>query len=453
MSGPLVVPVVDEGLGNSTYLLDLGGGRGLVVDPSRDLRAVRVAADRAGLRIGFAVDTHLHADFLSGSRQLAISDSAQLLASAAGQREYPHTGLRDGDEVDLGGLVLRAVSTPGHTHEHLAYLLLDGPRPVGVFTGGSLLVGSAARTDLVDPARTEESARAQYRSLRRLADLGDDVAVWPTHGAGSFCSAPPGSARTSTIGTEKATNTLLRAADEGTFVRDLLGSLGSYPPYFRWLGEINRRGPALLAGTPTLPALAVDRVRALIAAGALIVDVRPVAAFAAGHPAGAVSIPLRPVFATWLGWLVPPDRPLVIVRDDDQDPDEIVWQATKIGYDWLAGQLHGGMTAWRIAGASVARLPLVTAAQLDGARLLDIRQAAEYAAGHVPGALHLELGDVAARAGELPGGPMVVMCGHGERAMSAASLLARSGHHQLAVLDGGPDSWAAATGRPLQQGT
>jgi len=289
--------------------------------------------------------------------------------------------------------------------------------------------------------------------LRRLADLDDDVAVWPTHGAGSFCSAPPGSARTSTIGTEKATNTLLRAADEGTFVRDLLGSLGSYPPYFRWLGEINRRGPALLAGTPTLPALAVDRVRALIAAGALIVDVRPVAAFAAGHPAGAVSIPLRPVFATWLGWLVPPDRPLVIVRDDDQDPDEIVWQAAKIGYDGLAGQLIGGMTAWRIAGASVARLPLVTAGQLDGARLLDIRQAAEYAAGHVPGALHLELGDVAARAGELPGGPLVVMCGHGERAMSAASLLARAGHHQLAVLDGGPDSWAAATGRPLQPGT
>ncbi len=197
----------------------------------------------------------------------------------------------------------------------------------------------------------------------------------------------------------------------------------------------------------------MDQVRALIAAGALIVDVRPVAAFAAGHPAGAVSIPLRPVFATWLGWLVPPDRPLVIVRDDDQNPDEIVWQAAKIGYDGLAGQLIGGMTAWRIAGASVARLPLVTAGQLDGARLLDIRQAAEYAAGHVPGALHLELGDVAARAGELPGGPLVVMCGHGERAMSAASLLARAGHHQLAVLDGGPDGWAAATGRPLQPGT
>ena len=192
MSNPTVIPVVDEGLGNSTYLLDLGGGRGLVLDPSRDLRAVRAAAERRGLRIAFAVDTHLHADFLSGSRQLAATDGAQLLASAAGGREFPHTGLRDEDEVDLGGLVLRALATPGHTHEHLAFLLLDGPAPVGVFTGGSLLVGSAARTDLVSPDRTEELARAQYRSLRRLTGLGDDVSVWPTHGAGSFCSAPPG---------------------------------------------------------------------------------------------------------------------------------------------------------------------------------------------------------------------------------------------------------------------
>src|SRR5664279_2584443 len=184
MSSLILVPVVDEGLGNSTYVLDLGDGRGLVVDPSRDLRAVRAATRRRGLRIAFAVDTHLHADFLSGSRQLAVSDSAQVLASAAGGREFAHTGLRDGDEVDLGGLVLRALATPGHTHEHLSFLLLDGSRPVGVFTGGSLLVGSAARTDLVSPDRTEELARAQYRSLRRLTDLGDDVSVWPTHGAG-----------------------------------------------------------------------------------------------------------------------------------------------------------------------------------------------------------------------------------------------------------------------------
>ena len=177
------------------------------------------------------------------------------------------------------------------------------------------------------------------------------------------------------------------------------------------------------------------------------------AGFAAGHPQGALSIQLRPAFATWLGWLAPPDRPLVIVRDADQDPDEIVWQAAKIGYDNLAGQVTGGMAGWSAAGGPVDRLPLVTAENHGGAGVLDIRQAAEFVAGHVPGALHVELGDVAARCGDLPPGPLLVMCGHGERAMSAASVLARAGHHDLAVLDGGPDQWAAATGRPLQTGS
>jgi hydroxyacylglutathione hydrolase len=449
MTSATVVPIVDEGLGNSTYLLDLGDGRGLVVDPSRDLRAVRAAARRQGLRIAFTVDTHLHADFVSGSRQLAASDSAQVLASAAGHREFAHTGLWDGDEVDLGGLVLRALATPGHTHEHLSFLLLDSSEPVGVFTGGSLLVGSAARTDLVEPSRTAELAGAQYRSLQRLALLGDDVAVWPSHGAGSFCSAPPGSARTSTIGMEKSTNSLLRARDEDAFVRSLLDSLGSFPPYFLRLGEINRRGPGLLDDTLLLPELPAVQVMSLREAGGQIIDVRPMAAFSAGHPRDALSIPLRPVFATWLGWLAPSDRPLVILRDEDQDPDEIVWQAAKVGYDNLVGWVAGGMNGWRAAGGQVDRLPLVGAESLGDARVLDIRQTAEFAAGHVPGALHIELGDIAVRAGDLPRVPMVVMCGHGERAMSAASLLARAGRHELAVFDGGPDQWAAATGGPL----
>ena len=249
-----VIPLVDEGLGNSAYLLDLDDGRALAVDASRDLRALREASERRGLKVAYAADTHLHADFLTGAVQLARTDGAQVLASAAGQREFPHTGLADGDEVDLGGLTLRALATPGHTHEHIAYELLDGSRDRGVFTGGSLIVGSAARTDLVSPERTEELARAQYRSLQRLATLDDDVAVWPTHGAGSFCSAPPGAERTSTIGTERATNTLLRAASEDAFVTQLLDSLGTFPPYFLRLGEINRRGPALARGRGPHPA-------------------------------------------------------------------------------------------------------------------------------------------------------------------------------------------------------
>ena len=446
-----VVPLVDEGLGNSAYLLDLGDGRALAVDATRDLRALRVTAERRGLRVTFAADTHLHADFLSGAAQLAATDGATVLASAVGHRAFPHRGLADGDEVDLGGLVLRTLATPGHTHEHIAFEIMDGTRVLGVFTGGSLIVGSAARTDLVSPERTEELARAQYRSLQRLAELDDDVAVWPTHGAGSFCSAPPGTERTSTIGAERATNALLRAGSEDLFVRALLDSLGTFPPYFLRLGEINRRGPTLVEGDG-LPPLSAEQVARLRAGGAEVVDVRPVQDFAAGHVPGSVSIPLRPAFATWLGWLVEADRPLVVVRNPDQDPAEILWQARKIGYDRIIGELDGGLVSWTAAGEATDAVSLVDAAGLEGAHVLDIRQESEYAAGHVPGAAHLELGELTTAVPALAPGRTVVMCGHGERAMGAASLLVRAGRRDLTVLRGGPDDWAETTGRSLETG-
>src|SRR5215467_12002244 len=243
-------------MGNSAYLADLGDGR------------------------AFAADTHLHADFLSGAVQLAADDGARVLAAAAGKREFPHTALTDGEEVDLGGLTMRALATPGHTDEHLSYLLLDGPRELGVFTGGSLIVGSAARTDLLGAGRAEELARAQYRSLRRLAALPDATPVWPTHGAGSFCSAPPGAERVTTIGAEKAANPLLAAPDEDAFARQLLASLGSYPAYFARLAEVNRRGPAPLAGDPELIPLTPAALGFLMDAGGWLIDVRPIAEFA-----------------------------------------------------------------------------------------------------------------------------------------------------------------------------
>lgn len=445
-----LIALVDEGLGNSAYLVDLGDGRALVVDVSRDLRAVHEAAAKRGLTIAFAADTHLHADFLSGACQLAAKEQAEVLASAIGNREFGHTGLHDGDEVDLGGLRLRALLTPGHTHEHMAFLLLDGDREVGVFTGGSLIVGSAARTDLVSDDRTEELARAQYASLHRLATLPGQVQVWPTHGAGSFCSAPPGAERTSTIATELVTNPLLQAPDENTFVSRLLESLGSYPPYFRRLPEINRIGPSVLDVDPGLSPLSVDEVRAAMTSGAVLVDVRPVDSYAAAHISGAVSIPLRPVFASWLGWLVPADRPVIIVRDPDQDADEIAWQAAKIGYDAVIGELAGGIDAWLSEGHHVAQIALISAGGIEGRRVLDIRQRSEYLGGHLPGAVHIELGDVAQRAAEIPDEPTVVMCGHGERAMGAASLLEAAGHHGLTVLDGGPGDWVRATGGRLE---
>ena len=451
MSDLPVIPLVDEGLGNSAYLVDLGDGRALAVDPSRDLRSVHAAAASRGLRIVFSAETHLHADFLSGSVQLA-ADGAQVLASATGGRTFPHRGLGEGEEVDLGGLTLRALTTPGHTPEHLSYLLLDGTTPLGVFTGGSLLVGAAARTDLVGAEHTEELARAQYRSLRRLS-----------HPARRNGGVPHPRSRVVLLRAARRRahhhdrcaeghQPLPRAADEDTFVRLLLSSLGTYPAYFDRLGEVNRRGPALIEPNPALAALSPIDVQALRGSGAEIIDVRPYDAYAAGHIPGSLSITLRGVFATWLGWLVPsPATPLVIVRDPDQDPDEVVWQALKIGYDRLAGELSGGLAAWTAVGLPVASTRVSGLAATDPAAVVDVRQAAEFAAGHLPGAANVELGGLAARSAGLSGRGVVVMCGHGERAATAASVLERSGVADAAMLIGGPQDWAnAAAGRAVQ---
>ncbi|MEU4496385.1 MBL fold metallo-hydrolase [Streptomyces sp. NPDC023998] len=445
-----LIPLVDEGLGNSAYLVDLGDGRALAVDASRDLRALRATADQRGLSVAFAADTHLHADFLTGALQLAADDGATVLASATGRRAFPHTALIDGDETDLGGLTLRALATPGHTDEHLSFLLLDGARELGVFTGGSLIVGSAARTDLLGIDHAEELARAQYHSLKRLAELPDLTAVWPTHGAGSFCSAPPGAERTTTIGAQKQANPLLAAPDEDAFVTQLLGSLGSYPAYFDRLGEANRRGPAVISHAPTLAALSVAEVRTLLGQGAQLVDVRPVVDFAGGHIPGAVSIPLRDQFATWLGWLLPNDSPIVFLAGPEQDLYELTWQALKIGYERLAGHLDGGMAAWTADGGPQQTIELLTADRIAGRLVLDVRQTAEHIGGHIAGAVHIELGDLPVRTEDAPHSA-VVACGHGERAMTAASLLQRAGHQDLAVLDGGPGDWSKATGSPLEK--
>ncbi|MBK5223909.1 MAG: MBL fold metallo-hydrolase [Acidimicrobiia bacterium] len=447
-----IVSILDEGLGNSSYVVDIGDQRALVLDPERDPGWYLEAAGRRGLRVAYTVETHLHADFVSGSREFA-AQGAQVIASAAGGLEFPHRGLGDGDEVDLGGLTLRALATPGHTPEHLAYLLLDGSRPAALFSGGSLLVGAVARTDLISPERTDELARSLWRSLHeRILSLPDDLPVYPTHGAGSFCSAPAGSERTTTIGREREANPLLAAPNEDAFVKLLLDGLGSYPPYFLRLRDVNRRGPNVY-GTPppSLVPLDVAQVRRLVGDGAQLIDARPVAAFAAGHIPGALSIALRPVFATWLGWLADPARPLVFVLDDDQDRAELVRQTLNVGYENLGGELTGGMRAWQAARQSVATIPLIDAPALDPRYTIDVRQTSEFDVGHVPGVRNIELGALADTTSALPPGPLTLACGHGERAMTAASILAATGHRDLTVVDGGPEDWQKATGLPLER--
>lgn len=448
MSGPSISIVVDEALGNCSYVVDLGDGRALVVDPGRDPRPYQADAARRGLRIGLAAETHLHADFVSGSRELAARGATVVAASGAGL-EHPHHGLAGGETLDLGGLTLEAIETPGHTPEHLAYVLRDAGRPVALFSGGSLLVGAVARTDLVSPEATEDLARSLWRSIQqRLLVLPDDLAVYPTHGAGSFCSVAPGGERVTTIGRERATNPLLGAPDEDTFVGRLLAGLGSFPSYFLELREVNRRGPHVYGEYPALASLDAVTAGGLVDDGAALVDVRPVEAFAAGHVPRSLSIPLRPQFASWLGWLVERDRPLVFVADADADREALVRQCLAIGYERLAGEVAGGVDAWAAGGRSLATVALVRPGQALGT-IVDVRQRDEFAAGHLPGALNMELGDSVAHASALPAGPLTVMCGHGERAMSAASILAAHGRADVSVLVGGPADVAAARGQRL----
>jgi glyoxylase-like metal-dependent hydrolase (beta-lactamase superfamily II)/rhodanese-related sulfurtransferase len=443
-----IVDFVDEGLGHSSYLVDLGDGRALVVDPPRLPLAHLDAARARGLTIAYTADTHSHADYVSGSPELA-SRGATFLASKGAGLEVPHRDVDAGEDVRLNDhLGLRAIPTPGHTPEHLAYLLCEDGEPVALFSGGSLMVGTVGRTDLLGPEPRESLARRLYHALRdEILTLPDDLAVYPTHGAGSFCSAPGASERTTTIGRERQTNPLLQAPDEDAFVAQLLDGFGTFPTYFSRLPEVNRRGPRLYGELPELDHLSVADVERLLTRGALIIDARPIAAFAAGHIPGALSIELRPVFASWLGWLADPEQPLIFVLDDDQDRHDLVRQCLDVGYEHLAGELDGGMTAWRVAELPDAHTDIVDAVHLSG-RVIDVRQRAEYAAGHVPDALNIELG--ALPTASLPDGPLTIMCGHGERAMTAASVIERRGRRDLGVLAGGPNDWTNATGEPLE---
>jgi hydroxyacylglutathione hydrolase len=443
-----ITSFVDEGLGNSSYLVEIGDQHGLVVDPPRDIRPfLALAADRS-IKLSHSLETHLHADFISGSRELAAG-GAKILAPRDAHLGYPHLALDDGEELDLGGLRIRPIATPGHTPEHFGYLLLDGDMPVAFFSGGALLPGGVARTDLMAPDQTEPLARSLYRALQeRVLVLPDDLPVYPTHGAGSFCSTASGAERTTTIGRERGTNALLSAESEDEFVRRLLTGLGSYPTYFHRLREVNRRGPRVYGELPSLLELTVHEVDQQVDAGAVLIDVRHFESFARGHVPGSVSIELRPAFASWLGWLVPIERPIVFVAAPGQDRRDLVRQALGIGYERFQGELGGGVETWIDAGRPVATTGLVTTIDLDRQPLVDVRQSSEYRIGHVPGAIPIELGALAEPAlGSIPA-ESVFMCGHGERAMTAASLAQRFGH-AATVLLGGPRDWARQTGGSL----
>lgn len=444
-----IVGIRDEGLGNTSWLVDLGDGSALVVDPRRDPRPYVSASGQRRLRIRFAAETHLHADFVSGGRELAHETGAQILAPAGAHLAFGHTPVHDADGIDLGGLTLRVLATPGHTPEHVAFVLVDGAEPVALFSGGTLTVGGTARPDLIAPDQTEPLARATWRSItERLLTLPDDLRVYPTHGGGSFCAAGVSGAASTTVGAERTGNPLLQASGEAAFVDRLLGGLGSYPGYFLRLRDVNRAGPPVYGtNTPPLRPIDVAATRRLVAGGGVIVDVRPVTSYAAGHIIGSLSIELRDGFATWLGWLVDDlTTPLVFVVDDDQDHDDLVRQCLNIGHEGIAGAVAGGVQAWADAGEQVTSTPLLDRPAAGGT-VLDVRQESEWNQGHVPDAVHIELGALPERAADLPAGRVVAHCMHGQRSMTAASVLERVGHDDVAVFTGGPDQWMTTDAR------
>jgi hydroxyacylglutathione hydrolase len=441
----------DEALGNTSYVIELGGRLAASVDPRRDIDRHLELADRLGLRLVAGLETHLHADFVSGSRELAERTGAEVYAARDAFLEYGHRGLADGDEISLGDVVVQAWGTPGHTPEHLSYLVLAGDAPTAVFSGGSLIRGGAARTDLVDVADTDRWSREQFRSLRRLNRLPASTALWPTHGAGSFCAAAPGQAPAGTIGDERASNSLLRIDDEDTFVRVLQAGFGSFPPYFLHLRNVNRH-PALLRDLAPPQPLDPETAHSLVTHGAWLVDARPIDAWARLHPRGAVSIELRPAFASWLGWVIPFGAPIVLLVDD-ADRADAVRLARRIGYDRLLGWIDGGIDAWAAANLPTQRTEETDAAGArrriaNGAALIDVRQTAELDTARIPDAAHIELGDIIA--GRTPdANDVIVFCGHGERSATAASLLERRGIKAVNLV-GGIGAWEAL-GLPIDR--
>ena len=456
-----------EGLGHlSTLVIDEGAGVAAVVDPRRDVDIYLAAARADDLRISHVVETHLHNDYVSGGRELAALTGATHVIGAGAALAHDHHPARDGETFDVGSIRFRTLATPGHTPEHVSYAVADTGRaeePFLVLTGGSLLVGAVGRTDLLGAANAWPFAVAMHGSIHDvLLRHEDSVMVYPTHGAGSLCSAGTASTSWSTIGFERRNDPLLAPMEVDAFARALLAGQPAFPRYFARMRPINQAGPRLLGGVvPEIPPLADAELGAALARGALVVDARPPDAYAIAHVPGSLSIPAGESFGTWLGWVVDADRPIVLIAEHAADLDDLSRQAIRIGYDGTVGHVAGGFDAWRRAGRPVepgASLDVDTLARLLAAGgpsapfVIDVRQPSEYEAGHVPGSLHIGAGDLPSMLERLPADrPIATICASGYRSSVAASLLRSAGFEHVAAVAGGVPDWGAH-GYPVDYG-
>ena len=438
---------VHEGLGNSSYLAQVAADAAVLIDPDRSARRYLEAAEARGWHVLGVLDTHLHADFVTGSLEVRHATGASLHLPAEAGAGFVHHGVRPGERIGLGDAEIEVIASPGHTPEHLSYAVREDTAPLRLFSGGALIVGGAARTDLMAPELTEVLTRAQFHTLHEaFAGLPDETELLPTHGGGSFCSVASGARRTSTLGEERRANPLLAHHEEEEFVRWFPSTFPAVPAYFSRMRGVNQAGPTLREAIADPPRLDPDSFDAARERGALVIDARSRRKYAAGHIPGALSIPFRDSFATWVGWLVPPETSLLFVAD--RAPiGEVVDQCLLVGYERFAGLLDGGIAAWEAAGRPVVTIAFAGPAEIErailgGAIAVDVREPDEFAEGHLEGAVHIPLGQLADRVGELPAGRAVVAyCAAGDRASTAASILERAGVGTVINLDGGADGW------------
>ena len=456
-----------EGLGHASYLVGSDSTReAAVVDPNRNVGVYLEAAHRAGLRIRYVLETHVHNDFLSGAKGIADRLGAEHVASAEAGLQFPHHGVREGDELRLGELLIRVLFTPGHTPEHVSYVVVDTSRaevPVMAFTGGDLLVGSVGRPDLLGRELGAILAPQLYDSLfGKLLELEDYVEVLPTHGAGSLCGKAISSKRTTTIGYERRFNPALQHTDKQDFVAFVLDGNPNVPAYYARMRPGNQRGPDGFVASEPRP-LPVAEVRHALGHGAAVLDARAPALFGAGHLPGAYNVGLGPMLATWVGTLVPDDVPLVLVLEREGDWSEVVTALGRIGYDRVAGYLLGGVAAWQEAGLPLTRVEQIDIAELDRRRrerdalqIVDVRMDDEWQAGHIAGARHAPLHELPRRLGELERDRLTaVVCGTGYRSSIATAILQQHGIVDVANVVGGMAAWDAAgyaTVRPAEDG-
>lgn len=463
----------DDQLAQASYLIGCAAtGEALVIDPAREVQPYLEAAAKEGLRLTHVAETHIHADYVSGGRELAARTGATLHLSAEGGADWQYayaaadgaTLLRDGSRILVGNVRVDVLHTPGHTPEHLAFLITDtaaSQEPLALFTGDFVFVGDVGRPDLLERAAhvagtMESSARTLYRSLQRFKTLPEWVQVWPGHGAGSACGKALGALPASTVGYELRTNWALAPQTEEEFTRAVLAGQPAPPPYFAEMKQINRAGPAVLGIRPLPARLDAGAIDAAGSSGELVVDVRSGDAFADGHLPGSLSLPLNRSFVTWAGWLLPYDTDLVLVANDAADVTAAMRSLSAIGFDRVTG--WAGPDVLEERAAQLQRTPRLSPAELAAmlgaadVTVLDVRNESEWRAGRIDDAQLVPLAELPTRLAEVPRtGRLVVHCAAGARSGIALGLLQGAGFTNAIELAGGYNAWALA-GHPSVRG-